>query len=41
MREITASGETVDEAIQSALEQLNLSKDEVEIEVIDEGKKGF
>ncbi|HLS67223.1 MAG TPA: RNA-binding cell elongation regulator Jag/EloR [Pseudogracilibacillus sp.] len=41
MREITASGETVDEAIQSALEQLNLSKDEVDIEVIDEGKKGF
>lgn len=41
MREVTASGETVDEAIKSALEQLNLSKDEAEIDIIDEGKKGF
>lgn len=41
MREVTASGQTVDEAIHSALEQLNLPQEEVEIEVIDEGKKGF
>ncbi len=41
MREVTASGQTVEEAVQSALEQLNISKDQVEIEVIDEGKKGF
>ncbi|MEI3611106.1 RNA-binding cell elongation regulator Jag/EloR [Pseudogracilibacillus sp. SO30301A] len=41
MREVTASGQSVEEAIQSALEQLNLSKEEVEIDVIDEGKKGF
>lgn len=41
MREITASGQTVDEAIQSALEQLNTSKDQVEINVIDEGKRGL
>lgn len=41
MREATASGETVEEAIESALTQLNLSKEQVEITVIDEGKKGF
>lgn len=41
MREITASGDTVEEAIQSALQQLDISKDRAEIEVIDEGKKGF
>lgn len=41
MREVTTSGETVDEAIESALKQLKASRDEVEIEVIDEGKKGF
>ncbi|HSH52025.1 MAG TPA: Jag N-terminal domain-containing protein, partial [Bacteroidales bacterium] len=41
MREITASGQTVEEAVQSALEQLNTSRDRVEIEVIDEGKKGL
>lgn len=41
MREITASGETLEEAIQSALTQLNITEDKAEIEVIDEGKKGF
>lgn len=41
MREVTASGQTVEEAVQSALKQLSMSRDEVEIEVIDEGKKGF
>ncbi|WP_087973933.1 RNA-binding cell elongation regulator Jag/EloR [Oceanobacillus rekensis] len=41
MKEITASGQTVEEAVQSALEQLNTKKDQVEIDVIDEGKKGF
>ena len=41
MKEVTASGQTVDEAVQSALEQLNLTKDQVEIDIIDEGKKGF
>ncbi|WP_067727766.1 RNA-binding cell elongation regulator Jag/EloR [Oceanobacillus damuensis] len=40
MREITASGQTVEEAVQSALEQLNTTKDQVEIDVIDEGKRG-
>lgn len=41
MREITASGQTVEEATQSALEQLNTAKDQVEVDVIDEGKKGL
>lgn len=41
MREVTASGQTVDEAVQSALAQLNTTRDRVEVNVIDEGKKGF
>lgn len=41
MREVTASGQTVEEAVQSALGQLNTTKDQVEIDVIDEGKKGI
>jgi spoIIIJ-associated protein len=41
VREITASGQTVEEAVQSALEQLNTTKDQVEIDIIDEGKKGL
>ncbi|SFD71260.1 spoIIIJ-associated protein [Lentibacillus persicus] len=41
MREITASGQTVDEAVQSALEQLDTTRDHVEVEVIDEGRKGL
>jgi len=41
VREVTASGQTVDEAVQSALAQLNTTRDQVEVNVIDEGKKGF
>src|SRR5699024_3627355 len=41
VREITASGQTVDETIESALKQLNMSREDVEIDIIDEGKKGF
>jgi len=41
VREITASGQTVDEAVQSALEQLDTTKDHVSISIIDEGKKGL
>jgi len=41
VRKVTARGQSVEEAIQSALKQLTLDKDQVEIEVIDEGKKGF
>ena len=41
MKEVTASGQTVEEAVQSALEQLNATKDQVDVHIIDEGKKGF
>jgi len=41
VRQVTASGQTVDEAVQTALEQLNTTRDQVEIEVIDEGNKGI
>ncbi|MHA6252978.1 RNA-binding cell elongation regulator Jag/EloR [Oceanobacillus sp. CAU 1775] len=41
MKEITASGSTVEEAVQSALGQLNTTEDQVEINIIDEGKKGI
>lgn len=41
MREVTASGSTVKEAVQSALQQLNATEDRVEIDIIDEGKKGI
>lgn len=41
MKEITARGETLEEAIQSALQQLNLTREQAEIEIIDEGRKGF
>lgn len=41
MREITASGQTVEDAVKSALEQLQTTEDQVEIEVIDEGRRGI
>lgn len=41
MREVTATASTVDEAIESALKQLGVSKDRVEIDVLDYGKKGL
>ncbi|WP_411954357.1 RNA-binding cell elongation regulator Jag/EloR [Alkalibacillus sp. S2W] len=41
MREITASGLTVEEAKLNALDQLDLNEDQVTVEVIDEGKKGL
>ncbi|MFS0559142.1 RNA-binding cell elongation regulator Jag/EloR [Terribacillus sp. 179-K 1B1 HS] len=41
MKQLTARGKTVEEAIQSALQQLRVSKEEVEVAVIDEGSKGF
>lgn len=41
MKQITATGQTVEEAVQSALEQLQTSRDLVEVDIIDEGKKGF
>lgn len=39
MKELTATGRTVDEAVQSGLKQLELQADDVEIAVIEEGKK--
>lgn len=41
MRQVTASGQTVDEAVQTALEQLDTTRDNVEVNVIDEGKRGI
>lgn len=41
MKQVTANGQTVEEAVQSALAQLNATKDQVEIQIVDEGKKGL
>ncbi|MCY8512648.1 RNA-binding cell elongation regulator Jag/EloR [Bacillus atrophaeus] len=41
MRKVTAAGQNVDEAVQSGLKELQLTIDQVEITVIDEGSKGF
>jgi spoIIIJ-associated protein len=38
---IEKSGRTVDEAISSALSELNIGRDKVEVEVLDEGSKGL
>lgn len=43
MKQVTATGtgQTVDEAIEAALNELNVSKDNVDVSIIDEGKKGL
>ncbi len=41
MNKIEASGRTVEEAVQAAAEQLGVSTDQVEYEVVDQGTKGF
>ncbi|MGG5254487.1 RNA-binding cell elongation regulator Jag/EloR [Neobacillus sp. SM06] len=41
MRQVTATGQTVVEAVESALAQLNTTQDRTEVSVIDEGKKGI
>lgn len=41
MKKITATGQSVDAAVESALAQLNTTRDRVEIVIEDEGKKGF
>lgn len=41
MKNIEVAAKTVNEAIQKALAELNVTKDEVNIEVIEEGSKGF
>ncbi|MCL2045661.1 MAG: protein jag [Oscillospiraceae bacterium] len=38
---IEVSGKTEDEAIESALEQLNLTRDDVSVEIIERAKSGF
>ncbi len=40
MREVVASGRTVEEAIALALERAGLTRDEAEIHVLDEGSRG-
>jgi spoIIIJ-associated protein len=40
MKEVEVTGKTVDEAIQSALEQLGVSEDEVEVTVLKKGRSG-
>ncbi|MCM3588131.1 protein jag [Mesobacillus maritimus] len=41
MKQITATGQTVEEAVESALAQLQTTKDRTDIQIIDEGKKGI
>ncbi|MDN5316761.1 MAG: spoIIIJ-associated protein [Thermoanaerobacterium sp.] len=41
MREIIKTGKTVEDAINAGLIELGISRDMVDIEVIDEGSKGF
>lgn len=41
MKQVTATGQTVDGAVESALAQLNTTRDRTEIKIIDEGKKGL
>ncbi|WP_284036727.1 RNA-binding cell elongation regulator Jag/EloR [Neobacillus sp. 114] len=41
MKQVTATGQTVEEAVESALAQLKTTKDRTEINIIDEGKKGI
>ncbi|XJZ27329.1 RNA-binding cell elongation regulator Jag/EloR [Bacillota bacterium Lsc_1132] len=41
MKQVTATGQTVVEAVESALAQLNTTQDRTEVSIIDEGKKGI
>lgn len=41
MKQVTATGSSVEDAVRSALKELNTTRDRVEIKVIDEGKKGI
>ena len=41
MKQVTATGQTVKEAVQSALAQLKTTEDRTEVSIIDEGKKGI
>ncbi|WP_209125220.1 RNA-binding cell elongation regulator Jag/EloR [Alkalihalobacillus sp. BA299] len=41
MKKVTASGKTVEEAVQKALVELNTTRDEVEIQVMEQPQKGL
>jgi len=41
VKQVTATGQTVDEAINSALSQLQTTREYVDITIIDQGKKGL
>jgi len=41
VKQVTATGQTVEEAVESALAQLHTTKDRAEVDIIDEGKKGI
>jgi len=41
MKSIEVVARSVDEAITEALQELNADRDDVEIEILDEGNKGF
>ena len=41
MKNIETMGKTTEEAIQNALKELNVTQDKVEVEILDEGSKGF
>lgn len=41
MKQVTATGQTVEEAVESALAQLQTTKDRTDVSIIDEGKKGI
>ena len=41
MRSVEVSAKTVEEAVKIALEKLNLTEDEVNIEILEHPNKGF
>ncbi len=41
MKQVTTTGATVDVAVEAALKELETTKDRVEVNVVDEGKKGL
>jgi spoIIIJ-associated protein len=41
VKQVTATGQTVEAAVESALAQLNTTKDRADVDIIDEGKKGI
>lgn len=41
MKKVQVTGKTVEEAVAAALEQLQTSKDQVEVKILEDSKKGF